>query len=73
MYQILRIYDDCTSATEYTDSIIQALNACTIYLEDPSCEGVKIWNVDTGIDILNYWKPMNLSQNSKQLTNEKNV
>lgn len=56
MYQILRVYDDQTAATERTDVFTHALSACAIYLEDPSCISVKIWDVDTGKIILDYWR-----------------
>ena len=56
MFTILRIYDDCTSGTEHTDDMPSALRACSIYLEAPDCIGVKIWDVTTEKEILDYWK-----------------
>lgn len=56
MFMLLRIYDDCTSGTEYVDNMPSALRACSIYLEAPDCVGVKIWNTTTDEEILNYWK-----------------
>lgn len=56
MFMLLRIYDDCTSGTEYMDNMPSALRACSIYLEAPDCIGVKIWNTETGEEILNYWR-----------------
>ena len=56
MYTILRIYSDFVSATEKTDAIINAFSACAIYLEDPDCIGVKVWNTNSGEIIVDYWK-----------------
>lgn len=56
MYTVLRIYDDCTSITEKSENFISTLNACAIYLEDPSCEGIKVWENKTGKVIVDYWK-----------------
>ena len=59
MFTILRIYTHFVSSTELTDNISQALAACAIYLEDPNCEGVKIWNTHSGDIILEYWRDFN--------------
>lgn len=56
MFTVLRVYADLTSATEKTHDFNSALIACAIYLEDPDCENVKIWNTATGKIILDYWK-----------------
>ena len=56
MYVILRAYSDLCSQTETTNSIINALNACAIYLEDPDCLFIKIWNKVTGALILDYMR-----------------
>ena len=44
MLQLIVAYTDCTSKTETTDSIILALNAARIYIEDPDCVAIKIWD-----------------------------
>ena len=56
MYMVLRLYDDCTSGTEKTNDFLSALQACEIYLEDPTCMGVKIWQTDNGKILLDYWR-----------------
>lgn len=56
MFVILRIYNDCTSSTELAFTIQEALRACDIYLEDPDCWGVKIWDKQDGKIILDYWR-----------------
>ena len=56
MFVVLRIYNDLTSATEMAFTIQEALRACDIYLEDPDCCGVKIWDKQDGKIILDYWR-----------------
>lgn len=60
MFTILRIYPHYEVSTERTDNISQALSACAIYLEDPNCEGVKIWNNINGEIILEFWRDFNV-------------
>lgn len=55
MYQIIRVYDDGATAAETTSSFISALNACTIYLEDPSCIVIKIKDCRDNKTIMEYW------------------
>lgn len=40
---------------EKTDDIKKALNAAAIYLEDPTCNNIKIWD-NEGTSILTYWR-----------------
>ena len=55
-YVILSIYKDCTSETETASKIESALYASAIYLEDPNCWGIKIWEKETGKIIFDYWR-----------------
>ena len=60
MYIILRVYDDCSSATERAEQITGALSAAAIYLEDPSCVSVKIWRAANPNEIiLDYYREEN--------------
>ena len=56
MFTILRIYQDWTSQTETAPTFACALSACAIYIEDPECWGIEIWNTNNGEIYLNYWK-----------------
>lgn len=59
MYTILRIYTDYTTMTEEASNISQALTASAIYLEDPNCIGIKIWDIHNGEIILDFWRDCN--------------
>ena len=59
MFSVMRIYDDGVSGTEATLTISNALVACSIYLEDPECIGVKIWDSETGEILFDYWRENN--------------
>ena len=48
-YQIVRAYDDQTSATETAENIVAALEAAAIYLRDKSCCSLSIWELDEDI------------------------
>lgn len=54
MYQIIRAYSDFTSMTEHTDSITSALSAAAIYLEDPDCVRMIVYDTKTGKTIVDY-------------------
>ena len=56
MYQIIRGYNDFTSMTERTDSITRALSAAAIYLEDPDCFTVKIFDEKNEKIVLDYYR-----------------
>ena len=56
MYTVFRIYDDCTTHTEYVDDISSALSAAAIYLEDESCIIVKIVKTSSKKLFLNYYR-----------------
>lgn len=56
MYQVIRGYNDFTSMTEHTDSITSALTAAAIYLEDPDCFTVKIYDVKNEKIVLDYYR-----------------
>lgn len=56
MYQVIRAYNDFTSASEHTDSIINALTAAAIYLEDPDCFTVKIVDVKNEKIVMDYYR-----------------
>ena len=54
MYQIIRAYNDFTSMTEHADSITSVLTAATIYLEDPDCVRIVVYDTKTGKTIVDY-------------------
>lgn len=54
-YTIVRTYDDDTFYREKTDDIKRALYVAAIYLEDPTCNNIKIWD-NEGTSILTYWR-----------------
>lgn len=54
MYQVIRAYSDFTSMTEHTDSITSALSAAAIYLEDPDCVRMIVYDTKTGKTIVDY-------------------
>lgn len=56
MFIILRVYSDNATACEHSDTFISALSACAIYLEDPDCISIKIWDTTTGTIYLDYWR-----------------
>lgn len=45
MYHITRKYSDGLIQTEHTYSIIRALEAAAIYLEDPDCCKLKVYDI----------------------------
>lgn len=53
-YQIIRLYSDLSCATEHCDSITRALTAAAIYLEDPDCIMVKIYDIQAEKFVLDY-------------------
>ena len=55
-YQLIRAYDDCSSATECADSIVNLLAAAAIYLEDTSCVKVEIVDRENNKTIMDYWR-----------------
>lgn len=55
MFQIIRVYDDGGAITDNASNIINALNACAIYLEDPSCIVVKIIDRTNNKTVMEYW------------------
>ena len=54
-YTIVRTYDDDTFYREKTDDIKRDLYVAAIYLEDPTCNNIKIWD-NEGTSILTYWR-----------------
>ena len=56
MYQIIRGYIDFTTISEYTNTITSALSAAAIYLEDPDCCTVKIFDVTNKKIIMDFWR-----------------
>ena len=56
MYQVIRGYNDFTSTSEHTDSITSALTAAAIYLEDPDCFTVKIYDEKNEKIVLDYYR-----------------
>ena len=56
-FQIVTVYEDGTSKTENTSDIQRALEAASIYLADPECEMINIYDRVKNINILTYIKP----------------
>ena len=57
MYIVFRIYSDQgTICEDGGDNFINILNALAIYLEDPACIGVKVWQSESDKFIVDYWK-----------------
>lgn len=56
MYQVIRAYNDCSCMSEHTDSITSALSAAAIYLEDPDCLTVKIYDTRDKKFVLDYYR-----------------
>lgn len=55
-YTLMTLYEPDSTKTEGTNDFIAALEAAAIYLRDPDCYMVKIWDNDTGDFLLDYWK-----------------
>ena len=51
---VTRMYDDGYMAAEETDSIVCALNAAAIYLQDDECVWLNITCKTTGAAVMNY-------------------
>lgn len=56
MYTIFLIYKDFSYTTHKAENFPDALSACATWLQDPTCECVKIWNTQTGEILLDYWR-----------------
>lgn len=56
-FQIIVVYDDCTSKTETTPDIQRALNAVSIYWMDNDCSMIHIYDNLQNADILTYNRP----------------
>ena len=54
-FLLWRVYNDCTTGSEIVSSIADALAAAAIYVEDPDCLIIKIFD-DTDKLILDYIK-----------------
>ena len=54
-FTLWRVYNEGTTGSETVSSIADALAAAAIYVEDPDCLFIKIWD-DTGKLILDYSK-----------------
>lgn len=52
-YSITTSFNDYMKV-EHTDDIVKALNAATIYLMDPDCHAVTIFEIQTQTKILDY-------------------
>lgn len=55
-YQMITVYEECTSKSEGTDDITAALNAAAIYLSDPDCIAIKIYDNARGEWVMDYWR-----------------
>lgn len=56
-FQIITVYEDCTSKTEGVSDIQRALEAASIYWMDPECLNVTIYDFKNESTILKYNKP----------------
>ena len=56
-FQIITVYEDCVSKTETVSDIQRALEAASIYWQDPDCIMIHIYDWEQQKDILTYEKP----------------
>lgn len=56
-FQIITVYEDCTSKTETVSDIHRALEAASIYWMDPECEMIKIYDWKKNVDCFTYIRP----------------
>lgn len=56
-FQIITVYEDCTSKSECVSEIQPALTAASIYWQDASCVSVTIYDFKTNSTILDYDRP----------------
>lgn len=55
-YQLITIYNDLWSKTEWHDNAAALISAASVYLLDRDCEGVMIWDFEEKEFILKYWR-----------------
>lgn len=56
-FQIITVYEDGASKTESVSDIQRALEAASIYWQDPECEMIQIYDWKKNINCLTYIKP----------------
>lgn len=56
-YQVITAYADCTSKTESTNDLMQALNAVSIYWMDEDCVMIHVYDWQTEKDVVTYNRP----------------
>ena len=52
-YSITTVYSDCMKV-EHSNDIVKTLNAAAIYLMDPDCCAITIFDFENKNDILNF-------------------
>ena len=56
-YQLIVAYDDCTSKSERTNDLNSAITAFYIYVQDPTCVIVNIYDYETKRLVLQFNRP----------------
>lgn len=54
-YQLVTVYEDQCSKTEGSNDPIALLEAAAIYMRDPDCEAVEIYDFEKKCNILDFW------------------
>jgi hypothetical protein len=55
-YQLVTVYEDQCSKTEGGDDLIVLLETAAIYMRDPDCEAVEIYDFEKECKILDFWR-----------------
>lgn len=55
-YQLVTVYEDQCSKTEGGDDPITLIETAAIYMRDPDCEGVEIYDFQEERNILDFWR-----------------
>ena len=56
-FQIITVYEDCTTKTESVSDIQRALEAASIYWADPDCKMINIYDWKKNLNCLIYIRP----------------
>lgn len=55
-YQLVTVYEDQCSKTEGGDDPIVLLETAAIYMRDPDCAAVEIYDFEKEYKILDFWR-----------------
>ena len=55
-YQLVTVYEDQYSKTEGSNDPIALLETAAIYMRDPDCEAVEIYDFEKECKILDFWR-----------------